>query len=305
MFERVLVPLDGSGFAEFALSPGVEIARRAGAHLELLTVIDPLPAIPNGMDVGTALEQGALRYLETRRDEVVARLGEDRVDVLVHRGSVAERIEARAREAGADLVVVASHGRGPLSRFWLGSVADELIRHAPCPVLVIRPREDDEPRFDEEFRAERILVPVDRTEVSTVVVERAVELGRLFDARFRLVNSISYPSEEFHPYLTQASRMDDQWLKETMEEGRRRLETVADRMRSRGFDVDVSVGRAESAAERILDEARDWDADVIAMATHGRGGVPRTVLGSVADKVVRASSLPVFITRPDGSESAE
>ena len=297
LFERVLVPLDGSPFAEFALAPGLGVARRAGSRLELVTVAEP-PVPGSGGREEDAVEEGARRYLEERKDALPEGWGEERTELTILRGPVSERLEERARETGADLVVMASHGRGGLSRLWLGSATDELIRHAPCPVLVVRPEEGEEPAPERDFRPERILVPVDRTEVSTSVLEVAVEAGRLFGARFRLMHAVSYPAEKIHPYLTQASRMDDRWLRETLDEAERRLEEVAGRIRSRGVDADVEVRRADNPAVGILDAAREWGADLVAMGTHGRGGIPRTILGSVADKVVRAADGPVLLQRP-------
>lgn len=293
----LVVPLDGSSFGEFALPPAVEIARRARAKLELLSVDDTRFGASDDAESDPSSAAPVRRYLEEILVEVAAR-SEGEVEYTIRRGEPAECIADRAREAGADMVVMATHGRGPLSRFWLGSVTDGFVRRAPCPVLVVRPTEDAEPSLDRPFGISRILVPVDRTEVSVGVVDGAVRLGRLFDARFRLLTVISNGGDQIHPYLSRPSRLDEQWLEEASQEARLRLETLAARLRERGIETEVAVVRGKNTAARILEDGREWNADVIAMGTHGRGGLRRTVLGSVADKVLRASRTPVLLQRP-------
>lgn len=300
MLEHVLVPLDGSRFAEFALSPALEIARRAEARLELLTVTDPAPIVPGADDRPFWTEERAGRYLE----ELGTALRADWDGALqrsLRSGQPAAAIQARAREASADLVVLSSHGRGPFSRFWLGSVADALVRRVECPVLVVRPVEGHEPRPDDPFRAERILVPVDGSEVSRAVIEPAVELGALFGARLHLVTcvpTLPVGSRVVHPYLSRPSRLDDARLRDEIRERRERMEALARRLRARDVETEVSVVRGEGVADGILRAAQEWDADLVAMGTRGRGGLRRTMLGSVADKVIRAASPPVLACRP-------
>lgn len=300
MLERILVPLDGSTFAEFALSPALEIARRADAVLELFTVAEAEPVLPDRPESTLWTAETARGYLDDL-STALSTSWEGRIETGARQGYPAAAIEARAKEASPDLVVLSSHGRGPFSRFWLGSVADALLRRAPCPVLVVRPDEGRDPAPDEGFDAERILVPIDGSEVSRSVVEHAVELGALFDARLHLVNclpTLSYGGGDVHPYLSRPSDLDDGWLREEMRQSRERLETLAERLRDRDVEAEVSVIAGEGVAECILRTADSWGADLVALGTHGRGGVRRTVLGSVADKVVRAARIPVLAFRP-------
>lgn len=300
MLERILVPLDGSTFAEFALSPALEIARRADAVLELLTVTEAEPVLLDAPEATLWTGETARGYL----DEVSTALSSDwegRIETRARQGYPAAAIEARAKEASADLVVLSSHGRGPFSRFWLGSVADALARRAPCPLLVVRPDEGRDPAPDDRFQAGRILVPIDGSEVSRSVIDRAVELGALFDARLHLVNCVPNPPHaegDVHPYLSRPSDLDDGLLREEVRESRKRLDTLAERLRDRDVETEVSVIEGEGVVESILRTAESWGADLLALGTHGRGGVRRTVLGSVADKVIRAARIPVLVYRP-------
>ncbi len=151
MFHTILTPLDGSTFSEHALPLALSIARRSGAAVRLLNV-QPTPATvysetPLFIDdsylesyVREHQRAVGLAYL----DGVAKRLkGQPAVGVtrLVAEGEVRDAIRTQAECVHADLVVMTTHGRGPLGRFWLGSAADELVRTLPMPVLLVRPRE--------------------------------------------------------------------------------------------------------------------------------------------------------------------
>src|SRR6202041_168770 len=108
---------------------------------------------------------------------------------LVAEGEVRDVICAQAEAVGADLVVMTTHGRGPLGRFWLGSVADELVRESPVPVLLIRPTEDIVD-LTQEPSLKHIMIPLDGTELSEQMLPNAISLGRFLDADFTLVRVV-------------------------------------------------------------------------------------------------------------------
>lgn len=297
MFERIMVPLDGSTFGEFALPVGVDVARRADGRIDLVNVNDPLPAVPEELSREASLAEASGRYLE-EVSKRVRDVWDGPVDFRVMRGPVVGSLAEVAGELPADLVVMATHGRGPFSRFWLGSVADGLVRQATVPVLLMRPRKGETPDLASPPGFGTILLPLDRSEVSMDVVEEAVALGALYDARYHLVTVVHHPSEYVDPYLPETATLDAGWIEQAMEESRRRLLAQAERMEKRGLEAEVTVIEASSPGAGILEVADEVEADMIAMGTHGRGGVPRMVLGSVADKVARGSDRPVLLYRP-------
>jgi nucleotide-binding universal stress UspA family protein len=132
------------------------------------------------------------------------------------------------------------------------------------------------------------------------VVEKAVELGEHYDARYRFLAVIHHPSGYMDSYLPEVRGMDERWVERARKEATMRLEREAERLESRRLDVEVRVVQARSPAVGILDAAVEWGADLIAMGTHGRSGVSRMLLGSVSDKVVRSSDRPVLLYRPSG-----
>lgn len=299
MYERILVPLDGSGFAEAALAPAVEIARRAGGRVRLITVCDTGSVLPGVTEVALSLEAEARDYLERVREELgSARDVEVGDEVLT--GPVTDSILDEIQRTEPGLVALSTHGRGALGRAWLGSVADRLVRWAPCPVLAVRPPEG-EAEAPSAFEPERILVPLDGSEVGDVVVSGAVELARLFGAELTLLTVVSFPAYVGTPYLPHAEWVDrKRGLGEMAQEARDALDQRADLIRTRGIVAEVAVVEGGGTAETILDFADSDGADLVALGTRGVGGVARTLLGSVADKVLRACPVPVLLVRSRG-----
>ena len=205
---------------------------------------------------------------------------------------VADIILERARAGNADLIVMATHGRGPLSRFLAGSVADELIRRAGVPVLLVRPSEKA-PEIIPERVLDNILIPLDGSALAEQVLEPALDLAQLMEARcslLRVVESRSSPASRASggpPEKAQAEAY---------------LEHVAAKVREQGVSVRTRVVVARHAVAAILEVAAAQASNLIALATHGRGGLRRLLLGSVADMLVRAAASPVLVYRPTGKE---
>ena len=139
MYRSLLVPLDGSAFAEHALPLALSIARRAGASVNVVQVHVPFtPLYADSMSPGTY--EAEAKVLEQERaylDGIAKRLASISsvpvTSALLEGEVVAETLNGHAAAAEADLIVMTTHGRGPLSRFWLGSVADEMVRRATTP----------------------------------------------------------------------------------------------------------------------------------------------------------------------------
>jgi nucleotide-binding universal stress UspA family protein len=279
----------------FALS----IARRAGATLKIVHVHEagaprlhgkPLP-IDAELDLQSCIDERA--YLNSVSQRLTT--SEDGpITTTLLEGPVAETLLDYISKRNVDLVVMITHGRGGFSSLFLGSVADRVMRHAPVPVLLIRPCEtsSDLPR---EAVFAHLLIPLDGSALSEQILASAVELGRLMDAEYTLIQAIdpliaSYGPETYA--LTE--HVLDQWMKDS----RAYLDRQAAPLRVEGLRVktEVVVG---APAYAILDYARARGIDLIAMETHGRSGFSRLFLGSVADKVVRGAHTPVLLQHPE------
>jgi len=306
MVRSVLVPLDGSPFSEQALPLALSIARRAQAALEVAYVHQPLQYYRIPSAVAPQLDEQAQQDARAYLASVVHRLGAQApvaATPTLLLGTAADALHDHALARGIDLVVMTTHGRSPLSRFWLGSVADILMRRLPMPLLLVRPQE---PAPAAEPVLQRILIPLDGSALAEQVLEPALAVGALMQAEFTLLGVVEpmleldddTPSPRllgFGPALQAAVR-------ETRERQRTEathyLEATAERLRSRSLRVQVRVVTALNPAAAILDEAQARASDLIALATQGRGGLTRLALGSVADKVVRGATMPVLVCRP-------
>lgn len=300
MYKQILVSLDGSAFAESALPLTLEISRRTGAAVHIATVLEPVTSFAYEGWEGAAVEWSN-QYLE----DVLARIEGSAGGEVTHAvlsGHTVEMLQSECEARGADLVVMASHGRGAMSRVWLGSVADGFVRQATVPVLLVRPEEGAEPvqSFDHTF--DTLLVPLDGSELSEDALDHATEFGELFDSAYHLTRIVSYPVDIASPYLPHTAQLNQQIMEDAKKGAAEYLEAHAENMRRRGLRVTTSVAVDAQAGHGILSEAEAVGADMVAMATHGRKGLSRAILGSAADKVLRGIHRPLLLHR---SESAE
>jgi nucleotide-binding universal stress UspA family protein len=166
------------------------------------------------------------------------------------------------------------------------------------PILLARPHEEPLDLLEEvhEQAFQHLLIPLDGSTLAEGVVEPAIALGKLMQAEYTLLQTIEVPILGYAP-AAQVAGLDDQILEQWRVEAQTYLDQVAKDMRAQGLSVQVSV-MVGQAAVAILDYARNHAVDMIAMATHGRGGTARMLLGSVADKVVRGAEAPVLLYRP-------
>jgi nucleotide-binding universal stress UspA family protein len=289
MFDRILVPLDGSPFAEAAFPPAIAVAERFGGEIRLLRVRPRLWA-DEAVELERALDQEAWAYLADATTRLRAMTSVP-VSSDSRRGSVAEEIVAEA-ETSHDLIVMTSHGRGGLSRIWLGSVTDACLRTTECPVLVVRPPQSGEPN---DFRVDRVVVPLDGSAVAASALPAAVALADAFGSDVLLVRSVLAPV----PLDTALFPAPD-WIpvdpRELVESARADLEKVAGGVKTARGRPRVHVDMGRHPAIAIGDAA--GQGGLVVMAAHSHSGWRRAILGSVTDKVVRTADGPVLVVRP-------
>lgn len=296
MYRQILVPLDGSAFAESALPLALALSAKTRADVQLVTVVEPIPAFAYE-EWESAAREWSEQYLAAVAERIEGPAG-GKVTTAMHSGHVVDTLVAVANTIDADLVVMATHGRGALSRAWLGSVADGFMRRAEIPVLFVRPEEGDAPAPEPAEVFDTVLVPLDGTPLSESALAHATELGELFGCAYHLTRIVSYPVDIASPYLPHTVQMNQTVLMEAKADAAQYLEDAADKMRARGLRVTTSVIVDAQAGQGILSEAEAVGADLIAMATHGRKGMGRLVLGSAADKVLRGTHVPLLLYRP-------
>ncbi|HLY74658.1 MAG TPA: universal stress protein [Planctomycetota bacterium] len=290
MFERILVPLDGSSRAELILSQVGRLLRRKDSKVLLLRVVSSLK------ESSKAEREQAERYI----DELIRKFSGRgaRVGGRVLAGPIAPSILKVCEKEKATLIAMTTHGRAGLPRWLLGSVAEKVVRASSVPVLLVRSfqpgGEEVPPATAETIPFRKILVPTDGSRASATVVDPATEFAQLFDSEILVVHAeypfilpgpelASFPA----PALTRAEDDDT-------------TAAVAEAFRDAGIRVTRRTELGD-AASVILDQSKSAGIDLIAMATHGRSGLSRWVLGSVAEQVLRHGAIPLLLVPVKGS----
>ena len=299
---RVLVPLDGSPLAEQALPVADALANAAGAGLHLATVTPPVSAVP-GSPAGTtaehALHEGMRAYLEEQAASLGAP-GSPATTCAVLDGPAARSLAAYARAHEVDLVVMTTHGWGGPKRLWLGSVADELLRRARSPVLLLRPD-----RTRQAAGYHRVLVALDGSPGCEAVLESAMAVATLFPGgHYTLAQVVEPPPPAMARMVGTPADASPAWVEHHRAEVVDRLERLGRGLRGRGFAADVRALVGPGTAEQLLDLAREGGSDLLVIGTRAPHEVERLVLGSVADKIVRGAAQPVLVVPLEPATSA-
>jgi nucleotide-binding universal stress UspA family protein len=302
MYRSILVPLDGSVFGEHALPLALSLARRSGATIHLAHVhVLPAPMyLQRAPHFESTYDARARKIARAYLDKMVERLAafsDVPVTSVYLEGDVAESLYEHAVAKSVDLVVMTTHGRGPLTRFWMGSVTDELVRRLPMPVLVMRPTEEA-PDLTREVAFKHLLIPLDGSPLAEQILEPAVALGKLMGADYTLLQAVPpEPYPAYDPTIYTGAEMAQAVLEQHVASARAYLEKVAQRLRSQGLEVRTRLTLDQPASAIFETTSRD-KIDLIAIETHARHGVARALLGSVADKVLRGTLTPVLVHRP-------
>lgn len=295
MYRSILVPLDGSLPSEQSLPYAITLARRSGAALHLAYVHTPLLLGEGTMYLGmpdVQLWEEEKQYLLGVADRL-KKAGLEKVSAQMLEGPIAATLQEHALGEGTDLIVMTTHGRGPVSRFWLGSVADQLVHRVPMPLLLIRTREEEYPPGDEP-EVRNILVALDGTPTAEQILQPAGVLAKLMGASCTLMRVVS--SAVPHVVYTEAA-VDVTLADKLRAEAHVYLQGIADSLRQQGFAVQTRVVTHVHPATAILNEVASGAYGLLALETHGRRGLPRLFLGSIADKVVRGAPIPVLVHR--------
>ncbi len=302
MLGTVLVPLDGSRFAEAALPIAKRLVERAGGRLYLATADQPSLAMAGGGEITTAF---AALGDECRLDDEsylvrtaaeLGTVGEGTVRASVVDGPAGEAICEEAGRIGADLIVMATHGRNAMDRAWLGSVADYVVRHAARPVLLVKPQPLGDARTDQPIR--NILVSLDPSDYSEAILESVLALARLMNARVTLLTVVAPQFGIAEPELPPPAPQHPGIVARRSDEAHARLDRLARLFGLLGIDVRTRVAVAATPAAGILDVLAEERFDMAALATHGAAGLRRILAGSVADKLIRRSRKPVLVYHP-------
>ncbi len=303
MYRSILVPLDGSAFSEHALPMARLLAQRSGATLRLVHVQTRSLADKDF----TALSDGhELTYLDQLKERLTAN-GDAPLAITTEvlerslfqmvQESLGKFLASHIATTVPDLVVMTTHGRGGLARAWLGSVADALVRQSNAPILLLRPSEGS-PNFTQSPSLQQMLIPLDGSPLAEQILAPALALGDALEADFTLLRIVE-PLFPIYNYLARTKELDEAEILAA----RRYLEEVTKRLADGKRQVHTRVVLAPTLAQAILEDVQRHPSDLIALATHGFSGLQRMMIGSVADKVLRGSDVPVLVYRPQEATS--
>lgn len=283
LFEKLLVPLDGTAGSAVALSMARAMARTKDATLTLLQVV---PAAEDEAAIGDAERDLNRLAVELTASGLTAR-------AMVRTGNPAEQIVQQARADAADLIVMRTHGRAGVARAVLGSVAERVLALSPVPLLLVRPG------GQYVHQVKSLLVPVDGSPGGALALGVATGLAEACGASLRLAEVVVPIS--VYVYSTSAYNgamfVDPAWDEEARVSAQAYVDGLAVRLRRSGLTVESEVCVAPSVADAIADIATARGIDLIVMSTEALTGAARAVLGSVADAVVRAARCPVLLLR--------
>jgi nucleotide-binding universal stress UspA family protein len=304
-----LVPLDGSPLAERALPYAALLAGASRWRLVLLRAVPERGVMDaEGVQEHVRERREAARYLQDIAALVAANAGAPTPDTQIRDGAAAEVVLQQIDVQHAGLVVMATHGRSGAGRWLYGSVADEVLRGAGIPVFLVPATHAYAWPAD---RRPRVLVPLDGSARARAAVDPATDLATTLGADLLLVRVVDLPHVPTSVYSADplaayddAEPFPDYDPAADLASARDYLEWIADPLRERGHTVAVDV-RSGAAVEEIAAAARERHADVIAMGTHGRSGLARLVLGSVATGTLRRAGLPVLLVRATAAHASE
>lgn len=289
MYDRILVPTSGVDEPTPAAERAIDLAKRCGATVHAIYVLESgrIPIQDGSQFVLNELSgvgEKALQTVEERAREA----GVETVETAKRDGAPHKEILAYVEEESIDLVVMGTHGRKGLDRYLLGSVTEKVVRASPVPVLSVK-REDASP---EPIEYTDVLVPTDGSEGAEVAVDHGVELAGLVGADVHGLYVTDVRATV--PNVDDGSQTAI--LEQLASEGKRAAEYVETAANEAGVEARTAVVRGTPYAQ-IREYVVEHDVDLIAMGTHGRTGIERYLLGSVAEKVVRTADVPVLTVR--------
>lgn len=291
-FKRIVVPTDFSDTADTAIKLATDLADYYAATLDLVNVVDATVYAYAGYPFAS-LSKELMSGAEEALNKVKVGVKNAKLNRYLLSGAPAREIADHAKRHKADLIVIGTHGHGAVARFFLGSVADRVVHESDCPVIVTKaPKGKVKHARKRSKPFERILFPTDFSDTSKRALDAAVAMTEDMDAELFVLHVIddslisTHVEEERHIILKELRR-------HALDEMRKQL--PAELMKN--FETIGAVKRGDPG-KQISSYAETHHCDLVVMGTHGRTGVERVLIGSVADKVVRRANCAVYLVRP-------
>src|SRR5215216_4792890 len=284
---RILFASDASEDSELAATTAVGLAKVTGSELHVLHVAPAFPDYfePSDSDEPGPTEREGRRILDEQLNKI-ENVGGTVAQSHLRRGGAAEEVIDLSEELETGLIVLGSRGRGGIRRALIGSVSDSVVRHAHCPVLVVR--------WKPVVFPAKILVATDGSEEAALAAQSAADLAARTGSELHVTHvGTALSHVECMGAVTQ--ELLDKEAKEV-------LEAQLERMREAGARVTEAHLMSGRADEEIIFRAEQVGADLVVVGSRGLGGVRRALMGSVSDSVVRHAHCPVLVVRREGRQ---
>jgi len=297
MFRHILIPLDGSGLAECAVSCAVAFARAFGAPVTLLRVLGKAQNTESLQPIDPLEWSMYKREANTYLAELASRFEAEGIgaDFMVKEGHPAQRIVETIQEKGIDLMVVSSHGRSGLSGWNAGSVFQKIIFRARISIMIVRAYHRGEEDPSAPFRFSRILVPLDGSKRSEFALPPAATLAQAHNAGLILAHVVNMPEMPRWTQLTQEdAELVNRLVERNREEMGKHFETVLPRL---PVEARTLVETSDDAAARLHELVREQRADLVVLSAHGYSGKSRWTFGSIAHTFIAYGATPLLLVQ--------
>jgi len=295
MYERILVPLDGSELAEVSLPYAEELAAKLGSGITLIYMSR------SEKDPSFSRRKEYLdKVIDSTKDEMKKLLNkpeeeETKIESAVLVGHAAEEIVKYADKEDMGLIVIATHGRSGIKQWAMGSVASKIITATRRPIMLIRAKEAS-PDIREKGTINKLLLPMDGSKESESIVPHALEIATNFKSEVVLFQAISlaYPTytADAFAYVTYSDQQMDAMKASALDY----LDRIGSSFTEKSIEVKSDV-RFGSTADEVINYADEIGADLVAMTTHGRSGIGRWLFGSTTVRVMKGGNTNLLLVR--------
>ncbi len=285
--EKILLSTDGSEYSEGAIREAIRLAKKCSSRLSVLSVVETNPELET---IAPQVSEKAGKKARAHLDAVQARAKKDGVDCecLIREGEDSYRyIVEEAAKNKSTMIVMGRRGRTGMKRLVMGSVTARVIGHAPCTVLVV-------PK-SAEFQCKHILVATDGSKYGAAAAAEAIGMAKQLGSRLTALAVVH--SESMSPMDIVSSQMQRDLIAEKeMKEADKNVKNVKDAADAAGIRAE-SLILGGKPSEAIIQTAKDKQADLIVLGSHGKTGVEKLLMGSVAERVIVLSSCPVMVVK--------
>ena len=298
MYSKILVPLDGSKTAEKVLPYARHLAGKFKIPIELLAVLDIA-------EMTTHISAEKARHLDTMIEDgvrastiylrgIATTFPDGNVTCTVEKDRAEEAIIGKAGADGGTLIAMATHGRSGMDRFLLGSVAEKVLRGSANPLVLVRAKDEAKTSGEAPFKS--IIVPLDGSELAESVIPLAATMANKLELEVVLFRAYHMPYNAYggdDGYMVNY----DELIDSVRDEAKEYLDKQVAEVKKLGVAKVSALSKEGSASDEIIALGHKTPEGLIAMCSHGRSGIGRWVLGSVAENVVRHSDAPVLVVR--------